>query len=337
MQRVRAVIVVYIVVGFACAFAAMILVAIYVKWREVEAAKVWLAISGRIIGSRSEAREVDAHVYGSQSKGSTEFRNFAKVSFQYQVNGKTFTGSRFSLRHDVGNVDVAGTLARYPVGSAVTVYYDPANPAQSVLERTMPEGSFRFLLWLAAGLVAGVIGLVVIFGGVMEIIRPHLPNPQNMGAAMLTGFIALFTVRMAFAQRALAKSAAAWPVAKGVITASGLQAFHIRDTLSDARYRPWRKVFKSRIVYSYAVGGQDFVADRVAFGAIDVANLPFLVSTQSKAYVQDSLVDVHYDPLNPANAVLECRVRGLWLLWCAAAILFAATIVLVAWNLTQSA
>jgi len=325
------VVVAFILIGFACALAAMIVAATYVKWKEVETAKAWLPIAGRIAESRSEARKVSAHIAGSQVKGATEFRNFAKVSFQYQVNGKTFTGSRFSLRHDLGNTDVARTLARYPRGSAVTVYYDPADPAQSVLERTMPDGSFRFLLWLSAGLVVGVIGLVVVFGGAIEVVRPHLPNPQNMGAAVLTGVMALFVARMAFAQRSLAKSASAWPVVKGVIIGSGLQAFHIRDSLSDGRYRPWRRVFKSRIVYRYAVGGQNFVADRVAFGAIDVANLPGLVSAQSKLYANDSEVNVHYDPSNPANAVLECRVRGLWLLWCTAAILCVASFVIAGW------
>jgi hypothetical protein len=44
-------------------------------------------------------------------------------------------------------------------------------------------------------------------------------------------------------------------------------------------------------------------------------SLPGLVSGQARRYVEGSKVDVHYDPANPAAAVLECRVRGLWLLW----------------------
>ena len=328
MQAVWSVVVPFILIGFVCAFALMIVAATYIKWREVQTAKAWLSITGHITGSRSEAREVNAHVGGSTSKGSTEFRNFAKITFQYKVNDKTFTSSRHSLRHDIGNVDVAGTLARYPKGSAVIVYYDPANPSQSVLERTMPDGSLRFMLRLSAGMVIGVIGLAVVFGGVMDVIRQHLPNPENIGASVLLLVMALLTVRMAFVQQALAKKALSWPVVKGVIMASGLQAFHIRDALSDGGYRPWRRAFKSRIVYGYSVQGQAFVADRVVFGAIDVSSLPSLVYAQTKAYTQDSQVDVHYDPSNPSNAVLECRVRGLWLLWGVATMLFAVTILI---------
>ena len=31
-------------------------------------------------------------------------------------------------------------LKRYPVGKAVTVYYDPARPERALLERTLPVG-----------------------------------------------------------------------------------------------------------------------------------------------------------------------------------------------------
>ncbi|MCF6116396.1 DUF3592 domain-containing protein [Mesorhizobium muleiense] len=137
----------------------------------------------------------------------------------------------------------------------------------------------------------------------------------------------LFTLRMGFAQQSLAEQAARWPVATGHIDASGLQKFQIRDRLKG--YRPWRTVFKSRVVYSYSVAGQRYAADRVAFGSNLTAWLPGLVSGQSQRYLQGDKVDVHYDPANPAAAVLDCRVRGLWVLWVSASVFLAGAALLV--------
>ncbi|RUX38081.1 DUF3592 domain-containing protein, partial [Mesorhizobium sp. M7A.F.Ca.CA.002.11.2.1] len=173
---------------------------------------------------------------------------------------------------------------------------------------------------LSAGLVVGALVLVFSVGGVLEAIRPHLPKPQNLGAGALLLFMGLFALRMGFVQRSLAEQAAKWPVTAGRIDNSGLQA--LRNHSGHGR---WRTVFKSRIVYSYDVAGQRYSADRVTFGGTVTASLPGLVGGQARQYVEGSKVDVHYDPANPGSAVLECRVRGLWLLWiCSAGFLGGA-------------
>ena len=202
----------------------------------------------------------------------------------------------------------------------MTVFYNPADPSKAVIERTMPDGAFKFMFQLSAGLVFGALVLVFSVGGFLEAIRPHLPKPQNLGAAALLLFMGLMILRMGFAQKSLAEQASKWPVTAGRIDASGLQALR-----NYSGYRRWRTVFKSRIVYSYGVAGQRYSADRVTFGATVTASLPGLVSGQARGYVEGSKVDVHYDPANPGSAVLECRVRGLWLLWvCSAGFLGGA-------------
>ncbi len=54
------------------------------------------------------------------------------VLYAYQVDGRFFQGSRVKLR---GIAEASAALARYPAGACVTVYYDPADPAHSALER----------------------------------------------------------------------------------------------------------------------------------------------------------------------------------------------------------
>jgi len=305
----------FLLIGFACLVAGGLSLVTLLKWREVRAVSRWLPTPGKIISSRVEAREVTSSGSGSDSSTSTEIRNFPAITFQYKVGGKSFQSSHYSVQENLGNFEVPETLARFPKGAAVTVFYDPSNPAKAVIERTMPEGAFKFMATLSVGLVVGALVLVFSVGGALEAIGPHLPKPQNLSAAVLLLVMGLFILRMGFAQKSLAEQAAKWPVTAGRIDTSGLQEFQTRNS----GYRPWRTVFKSRIVYSYSVAGQRYSADRVAFGGKLTATLASLVGGQSKRYVEGSKVDVHYDPANPAAAVLECKVLGLWVLWVSAA------------------
>jgi hypothetical protein len=75
-----------------------------------------------------------------QSKRTGRSRStYPVVVYQYTVNGQSYQGQRIKAGEQFFNIRVAGeaqaTAARYPVGAAVTVYYNPANPAESALER----------------------------------------------------------------------------------------------------------------------------------------------------------------------------------------------------------
>ncbi len=54
------------------------------------------------------------------------------VYYAYQVNGEVFQGHRVR----VGRIpsSASSTIARYPAGSPVVVYYDPSDPRNSALE-----------------------------------------------------------------------------------------------------------------------------------------------------------------------------------------------------------
>jgi hypothetical protein len=64
------------------------------------------------------------------------------VLYAYQVNGQVFQGHRVRAGDESGRTRISGehssastTVARYPSGAPVVVYYDPTNPANSALER----------------------------------------------------------------------------------------------------------------------------------------------------------------------------------------------------------
>jgi hypothetical protein len=75
-----------------------------------------------------------------QSKRTGRSRStYPVVVYQYQVGGRDYQGQRIKAGEQFLNVRVAGqaqaTVARYPSGANVTVYYNPQNPAESALER----------------------------------------------------------------------------------------------------------------------------------------------------------------------------------------------------------
>jgi hypothetical protein len=61
------------------------------------------------------------------------------VGYQYQVDGQSYTGGTIKAGEQYFSVRLYGdarkTVERYPVGAQVMVYYNPANPSESALER----------------------------------------------------------------------------------------------------------------------------------------------------------------------------------------------------------
>ncbi|MGD9996820.1 MAG: DUF3592 domain-containing protein [Ilumatobacteraceae bacterium] len=61
------------------------------------------------------------------------------VIYSYEVDGRPYQSYRVRASDDTGQIPVVNhasiTLDRYPVGSNVTVYYDPDDPANAALER----------------------------------------------------------------------------------------------------------------------------------------------------------------------------------------------------------
>lgn len=61
------------------------------------------------------------------------------IVYQYDVNGKTYQSQTVRVGDKYLKVTIPGqaqkTVDKYPIGSKVTVYYDPNNPAECALER----------------------------------------------------------------------------------------------------------------------------------------------------------------------------------------------------------
>jgi hypothetical protein len=123
--------------------------------RDKAAASIaWPATDGRITGSKVERVK-----RGGEDKATYT----ADITYEYALDGRTFEGDRVWFGDDYSATDASAfraAVGRYPVGSAVKVHYDPAEPAESVLEPG-PTLSGSALYFIGLGLITlgGIIAL----------------------------------------------------------------------------------------------------------------------------------------------------------------------------------
>jgi hypothetical protein len=118
--------------------------------KKAEASQTWPGAAGTILASelkRSVSHDDDGH---------ESVAYYPAVEFEFQAGGQTLHGNRPAFGGVVAQKDPAvaeKVLARYPVGARVTVYYNPQNLKESVLERQAEASK--------SGLVIGIVCLVM--------------------------------------------------------------------------------------------------------------------------------------------------------------------------------
>ena len=91
-------------------------------WKNIQLAKAstaWPTASGKITASESVK---------------VMFRRQPRVSYSYVVDGVSFVSQRISFAGGYRPKETDPILARYPIGSEVTVAYAPDRPAEATLE-----------------------------------------------------------------------------------------------------------------------------------------------------------------------------------------------------------
>jgi hypothetical protein len=118
--------------------------------KQAEASQSWPSTPGVVAESRVTSST------STDSDGDTSTTYSPHVEYTYQVGGQEYRGKdiTFGFKQGYGNPSKAEEMVtRYPEGSPVTVFYDPAKPQRSVLERKV--GGF------GSSLVIGIIFLVI--------------------------------------------------------------------------------------------------------------------------------------------------------------------------------
>jgi hypothetical protein len=237
------------------------------------------------------------------------------VEYEFSVGGRKIRGNRISIGEDSGGANTAATLRRYTAGAAVTVYYDPANPKNCVLERGVPEGVGKGL--------AILVGFVVVFVGVVywlvtgapRLLEHHYPK-ANTPVVIFVASFGVLVLLFFIASWRLSRRAADWPLVRGTVLSSGTERIENRSNgRTMVTYTPV-------VEYGYRVNDVDYVSRQIKLGVATSASESYAAGVAAR-YPKDAVIDVHYDPANPANAALENPAGTRWVLLALAIALFA--------------
>jgi Protein of unknown function (DUF3592) len=282
----------------------LILFAAIYKSLQVRAARDWPSTPGKVVVSGSEVREVSIMDESRENGFRLDPRNFANIVYEYSVSGEVLTNNRVSIGEDRGDFDVAETIARYPVGKAVTVYYNSLHPRDAVLERDTPKG------WWGCLGIGIAIALVIIFGSVFglnqltEFVAVRLPQPKLSPMVVVLGVFGAVLALFALAMQRQAGLARTWPVVTGTIRMSDVQHYRAASTQAFSR-GPLMYQRQVSCVYCYNDVAYSNVQASLATGVNSTSG--WLARKFTVAYQDGASVNVYVNPANPSEATLNPR------------------------------
>jgi hypothetical protein len=295
--------------------ALLLGVAVY-KTLQARAARAWPSVTGKVVIAGAEVRDI--RVMDSERKGGfrIEQRNFANIVYEYSVGGKKLRHNRVSIGEDLGNFQVAETIAKYPAGTIVTVYYNPHHPNEAVLERDLPKG-----LWGCLG-IGTVIVLAIVFGSaiglhaVTEFVTTRIPGQGNAAAAVAFGAFGTVIALFALVLHRQALLARKWPVVTGTIRLSEIEQYRAArlDGGSGSRV-----MYQRKVAYTYKYNDLTYTNNHATLASSVASTSSWLVRKSTTGYKDGASVQVWVNPDNPSQATLEPRAGVVWVLWVAAA------------------
>lgn len=290
---------------------ALVLFAAAYKTLQVRAAREWPSTPGKVVISASEVRDVRVLDDSREDNYRIERRNFADIVYQYSVAGKQLRNNRVSIGEDRGNFEVAETIAKYPLGMDVTVFYNPLHPNEAVLERDLPKG-----LWGCLGIGTAVV-LAIVFGGVFGLNRLNgfvatlLAHPKYSPMVVVFGAFGLVIAMFALVMRRQSQLAKHWPVVPGTIKMSDVQQYRNAPSKDGVRGVVMYQR-QASVAYSYNNVAYTCVEGSLASGANSTSG--WLMRKFTTAYQDGAGVNVYVNPANPSEATLNPR-GGVFIIW----------------------
>ena len=285
------------------------------KTLQVRAAREWPQAAGKVVVSEAEVRDTRVIDSDREDGYRNEQRNYANIVYEYSVAGTRLRNNRVSIGEDRGNFEVAETIAKYPVGAIVTVYYNPLHPKEAVLERDLPNG-----LWGCLG-IGTVIVLGIVFGSAFglnklsEFAAAHLADPKLSPLVIAFGAFGFVIALFALALQKQAGLAKKWPVVSGTIKLSGIEQYRTAST-SQTR---GQVMYQRKVSYTYSYNGNSYTNMHASLASNVASSSGWLVSKFTKAYHDGAQVKVWVNPDNPSEATLEQGIGFAWVLWLLAA------------------
>jgi hypothetical protein len=294
----------------------LILGAAVYKTLQVRAAREWPSTAGKVVVSGAQVRDVRVMDSERADGFRTEQRNFANVIYEYSVAGRKLRHNRVSIGEDCGDFQVAETIAKYPVGAIVTVYYNPRSPKEAVLERDLPKG-----MWGCLG-IGTVIVLAIVFGSaiglhqITEFVSARIPQQGNPAAAVVSGAFGAVVALFALMLHWQASKAMKWPVVTGTIKLSDIEQY--RAAAEDGHVRG-RIMYQRKVSYTYKYNDLTYTGTHATLASTVSSTSSWLIRKSTTGYQDGTAVKVWVNPDNPSQATLQPRTGFIWVLWLAAA------------------
>lgn len=290
----------------------LLLFAAAYKTLQVRAAREWPSTPGKVVISNSEVRKIRVIDSAREDGHRFEERNFANIVYQYAVAGKQLRNDRVSIGEDLGNFEVPETIARYPVGMAVTVYYDPLHPNEAVLERDLPKG-----LWGCLG-IGTVVVLAIVFGSAFGLNQISGLVSGRLADSKLSPLVVAFSAfgfviaLFALALQRQALLAKRWPVVEGTIALSDVEQYRAAPTDRQTR---GQVMYQRRVSFTYSYNNLTYTGIHASLASNAASTSSWLVQKFAKTYQDGAPVKVYVHPANPAEATLNPRTGFAWVLW----------------------
>jgi len=293
----------FILIG-AAVFIGIILIATIVKLREQKIASKWPQTSGLVVQSKIEAREK------RNMDGGTTTGNYPLVVYEYEIGEKKYTGKKISVGEEAPDFMLEETIAKYPAGITVPVYYNPANPRQAVLERDLPTDFSKGLSCILLFFIIGAAFLILGEGGVEHLLSKLTPDATNVKLVALVGCMGLFVTIFAISMELRIRATHQWPVASGQIVSSAIQEYN-----DGAANRGSKRMYRLKVVYEYQIGGRKYKSDQLTQGEKFGSASREAVGLSASKYKVGDTVQVYYNPKNPSEAVLNRNPKSRIIIW----------------------
>ena len=293
----------------------LILVAAAYKTLQVRAAREWPSTPGKVVVSNSEVREVKV-IDSDRAERAQASRSATSPisSTNIPSRGQKLRNNRVSIGEDRGNFQVAETIAKYPVGAIVTVYYNPLHPRRGGAGARPAEGP----VGLPRHRHGDRGGDRVRLGD-----RPasasrnssstHLAQSANVGRRLSRrrafGLVEALFALVLHRQSSLAMK---WPVVSGTIKLSDLEQYRAAPTEGSSR---GQIMYQRRVSYTYKYNNLAYTNVHATLASSVASTSSWLVRKSTTDYKNGATVKVWVNPDNPSQATLEPRAGFVWVLW----------------------
>jgi hypothetical protein len=293
-----------VIVGAGCS-VVMLGVAAY-RLVQTRGAKRWREARGRVVSSDVETRET----VGPGQEKEKGVANYPRVVYEYTVDGKRYEGRRIGPIDASPDLDVEQTLARYPVGAVVPVYYDSDDAAHAVIDRGLPRGLGRVVVWALAIIPALTAGAVYGSALFVDVMTRHGHADDDAAFMLIFGASGWGLLAAAAGAQWKARTERRWPVTAGRVLSSGVEQYVAASGTRTSKTR--MTLYRPAIVYEYEVRGRRYRSSHIASQPELRVVVPDLAARTVERYGTGSTPAVRYNPANPAEAVLETRVPAFW-------------------------